>query len=289
MNDTDVRHIRHLRHSFVDGHDGSRVTDVTQYPSHPSNTIEMTDDGSRVTDVTSDWQWNYIASDIPILPELISFGNLPEQVSHENPTKSCQYTTTDISCSQFPEIPEPTEPTYISLRNEELIDAELLISELDELCAELSALQPQTTNKPADACDKTSFPEQLPALPEQATQPPQTSNKPTDTDNIPSLLEQAALPAQSAQLTQPKPSLPKPSLPDHPLPDHLACLCGSELRLFGKTYRCLRCDSPRPAVCRRCGKALKFVAENRAECIGCGALYVFDRNRRLWLCDEDAF
>jgi hypothetical protein len=296
MNDTDVRHIRHLRHSFVDGHDGhdgSHVTDVTQYPSHPSNTIEMTDDGSRVTDVTSDWQWDYIASDIPILPELISFGNPPEQVSHANPTKPCQYTETGVSCPQSPEIPEPT---YSTLRNEELIDTELLISELDELCVELSAQQKQST-LPAQS-KQTEISEQ-PAPSEQTAQLPQTLNKPTHTGDIPSLLGQAALSAQSAQLTQltqPKPSLPKPSLPDNTLPDrlaslpdHLACLCGSELRLFGKTYKCLRCDSPRPAVCRRCGKALKFVAENRAECIGCDALYVFDRNRRLWLCDEDIF
>jgi hypothetical protein len=221
----------------------------------------MTDDGSHVTDVTSDWQWDYIASDIPILPELISFGNPPEQVSHANPTKPCQYTEIDVSCPQSPEIPEPA---YSTLCNEELIDTELLISELDELCAELPALQKQPTPSEQSAPSEQPTLSEQPALFEQATQP-----------------EQSAL---SAQLTQPKPSLPKPSLPDH-----LACLCGSELRLFGKTFRCLRCDSPRPAVCRRCGKALKFIAENRAECIGCDALYVFDRARRLWLCDEDIF
>jgi len=231
-----------------DPNDQSRVTNVTQYWSFGSNTIGMTNDQCRVTDVTSDWQWDYIASDIPILPELISFGNLPEQVSHANPTKPCQYTETYVSCPQSPEIPEPT---YSTLRNEELIDTELLISELDEICVELPAQQKQ------------------PAPSEQT----ELSEKPT----------------LSEQHTQPKPSLPKPSLPDPPLPDHLACLCGSELRLFGKTYKCLRCDSPRPAVCRRCGKALKFIAENRAECIGCDALYVFDRARRLWLCNEDIF
>jgi hypothetical protein len=269
-----------------DPNDQSRVTNVTQYWSLGSNTIGMTNDQCRVTDVTLGWQWDYIASDIPIPPELISFGNLPEQVSHANPTKPCQYTETDVSCPQSPEIPEPT---YSTLRNEELIDTELLISELDELCVELSAQQKQST-LPAQS-KQTEISEQ-PAPSEQTAQLPQTLNKPTHTGDIPSLLGQAALSAQSAQLTQltqPKPSLPKPSLPDRPLPDHLACLCGSELRLFGKTYKCLRCDSPRSAVCRRCGKALKFVAENRAECIGCDALYVFDRNRRLWLCDEDIF
>jgi len=248
---------------------GSSVTYIEFEPNEPSRAMDdlvhlvhpsFTNDApnapnapSRVTDVTSDWQWDYIASDIPILPELVSFGDLLKQVSHANPIKPCQYTETDVSCPQSPEI---SEPAHSTLRNEELIDAELLISELDELCVELSAQQKQ------------------PAPSEQPT----LSEKPT----------------LSEQPTQPKPSLPKPSLPDNTLPDrslpdHLACLCGSELRLFGKTYKCLRCDSPRPAVCRRCGKALKFVAENRAECLGCGTPYVFDRARRLWLCDEDIF
>jgi hypothetical protein len=242
----------------------NHVTPVTELATMATDTIYM----SLVANPKeSDWQWDYIASDIPILPELISFGNLPEQVSVENPIMTCQYTETNVSCPQSPEIPEPAHST---LRNEELIDTELLISELDELCVELPA-QPE---QPAPS-EQPTLSEQ-PALFEQATQP-----------------EQSAL---SAQLTQPKPSLPKPSLPDNTLPDrlaslpdHLACLCGSELRLFGKTFRCLRCDSPRPAVCRRCGKALKFIAENRAECLGCDAPYVFDRARRLWLCDEDAF
>jgi hypothetical protein len=265
------------------GNVGSRVTTVTELPTLPTNTIYVSDVGNPKE---SDWQWDYIASDIPTLPELVSFANPPEQVSHANPTKPCQYTETGVSCPQSPEIPEPT---YSTLRNEELIDTELLISELDELCVELSAQQKQST-LPAQS-KQTEISEQ-PAPSEQTAQPPQTLNKPTHTGNIPSLLGQAALSAQSAQLTQltqPKPSLPKPSLPDRPLPDHLACLCGSELRLFGKTFRCLHCDSPRPAVCRRCGSALKFTVENRAECLGCDALYVFDRARRLWLCDEDIF
>jgi hypothetical protein len=246
------------------GNVGSRVTTVTELPTLPTNTIYMSDVGNPKE---SDWQWDYIASDIPTLPELVSFGNLPEQVSVENPIMTCQYTETGVSCPQSPEIPEPT---YSTLRNEELIDTELLISELDELCVELPA-QPE---QPAPSEQPTLS--EKPILSEQTTQP-----------------EQSAL---STQITQPKPSLPKPSLPDNTLPDrlaslpdYLACLCGSELRLFGKTYKCLRCNSPRPAVCRRCGKALKFVAENRAECLGCDAPYVFDRARRLWLCDEDAF
>jgi hypothetical protein len=165
-----------------------------------------------------------------------------------------------------PETSKPTdepEPVYETLWDDELVDAETLIAELD-----------------ATSSDKVRYVDTEQWLDELS----KALNKPADTGDIPSLLGQAALPAQSAQLTQPKHSLPKPSLPDH-----LACLCGGELRLFGKTYKCLRCDSPRPAVCRRCGKALKFIAENRAECLGCDTPYVFDRARRLWLCDEDTF
>jgi hypothetical protein len=246
------------------GNVGSRVTTVTELPTLPTNTIYVSDVGNPKE---SDWQWDYIASDIPIPPELISFGNLPEQVSYANPTKPCQYTETGVSYPQSPEIPEPT---YSTLRNEELIDTELLISELDELCVELPA-QPE---QPAPS-EQTTL-SKKPILSEQDTQPKQS--------------------VLSTQTTQPNPSLTKPPLPDNTLPDrlaslpdHLACLCGSELRLFGKTYKCLHCNSPRPAVCRQCGKALKFVAENRAECLGCDAPYVFDRARRLWLCDEDAF
>jgi transcription elongation factor Elf1 len=72
-------------------------------------------------------------------------------------------------------------------------------------------------------------------------------------------------------------------------PDRLACLCGGELRLFGKTYECLCCDSPRPATCRNCGKLLKRTIDGHAECIGCGMSYAFDLARRLWLADDDAF
>jgi len=72
-------------------------------------------------------------------------------------------------------------------------------------------------------------------------------------------------------------------------PGRLACLCGGELRLFGKTYECLRCDSPRIAACRYCAKVLQLTSDSHAECVGCGLLYTFDRARRLWLSDLDAF
>jgi hypothetical protein len=79
------------------------------------------------------------------------------------------------------------------------------------------------------------------------------------------------------------------SLSSSTKPDRLACLCGGELRLFGKTYECLRCDSPRPATCRNCGKVLKRTIDGHAECIGCGISYAFDLARRLWLADDDVF
>jgi hypothetical protein len=79
------------------------------------------------------------------------------------------------------------------------------------------------------------------------------------------------------------------SLTSQPKPDRLACLCGGELRLFGKTYECLRCDSPRPATCRHCGKVLKRTSNGHAECIVCGISYAFDLARRLWLADDDVF
>jgi hypothetical protein len=72
-------------------------------------------------------------------------------------------------------------------------------------------------------------------------------------------------------------------------PDRLACFCGGELRLFGKFHQCLRCDSPRAATCRHCGKVLRLTPDGHAECVGCGLPYTFDRTRRLWLTDLDAF
>jgi hypothetical protein len=79
------------------------------------------------------------------------------------------------------------------------------------------------------------------------------------------------------------------SLTSQTKPDRLACLCGGELRLFGKFYQCLRCDRPRAATCRNCGKVLRLTPDGHAECVGCGLPYLFDRTRRLWLSDLDAF
>ena len=72
-------------------------------------------------------------------------------------------------------------------------------------------------------------------------------------------------------------------------PDNLACLCGGRLRSIGRTYKCSRCDNPLIAACRRCKKVLKVVNDGQAECVGCGLVHSFDRSRKRWLSDEDAF
>ncbi|MFZ8851869.1 MAG: AAA family ATPase, partial [Armatimonadota bacterium] len=189
-----------------------------------------------------DWHRDLLASDTPILPDLL----IPE-----NPTTPCHYDRTlsknDVHRPSFPELPtntpKPTELAYASPRGDEPVNAPITETSnptssdevryidteqwLDELCAELS----------------------------------EASNKPPD---------------DTSSASQQK-------------PDRLACLCGGELRLFGKTYECLRCDSPRIAACRYCGKALQLTSDSHAECVGCGVSYTFDRARRLWLSDFDAF
>jgi hypothetical protein len=188
------------------------------------------------------WQWDYIAGDVPVLPDLLIPENSPTPCPHDRIRSK-----KDVHCPSSPELPtntpEPTEPAYTTPRGDEPVD--VLITEtpnptssdevrcidtknrLDELCAELS-----------EASNKT----------------------PDDT-----------------------------SLTSQTKPDRLACLCGGELRLFGKFYQCLRCDRPRAATCRNCGKVLRLTPDGHAECVGCGLPYIFDRTRRLWLSDLDAF
>jgi hypothetical protein len=148
--------------------------------------------------------------------------------------------------------PEPSEPAYASLRDDELVDAETLI-------AELNATEPE--NWETNLSQTVKYVDTEQSLEQLCAELSETSNKhPSDT-----------------------------SLSSHQKPDRLACLCGGELRLFGKTYECLRCDSPRPATCRNCGKVLKRTSNGHAECIGCGMSYAFDLARRLWLADDDVF
>jgi ribonuclease HI len=79
------------------------------------------------------------------------------------------------------------------------------------------------------------------------------------------------------------------TLPATQLLDGIACLCGGRLKVVGRSYRCLRCSNPLPAFCRECGRVLQVTGEGCAECVSCRTVYVFDRHRRLWLADFDAF
>jgi hypothetical protein len=176
------------------------------------------------------WQWDYIAADVPVLPDLLIPENSPTHRPHDR-TRS----KNDVRCPSSFELstntPEPTEPAYTSPRGDELVD--VLITET-----------PNTTSSD-----------------EVRSIDSETSNKPPDNTSLSSSTKH----------------------------DRLACLCGGELRLFGKFYQCLRCDNPRIAACRNCGKILKRTSDGHAECVGCGLPYLFDRTRRLWLSDLDAF
>jgi hypothetical protein len=181
-------------------------------------------------------------------------------VQHENASKirasaECWTNWTNpIPLSNLSNVqsPEPTEPAYASLRDDEFVDAETLIAELD-------ATEPE--NSETDLLQTVKYVDTEQSLEQLCAELSEASNKhPDDTSSA----------------SQQK-------------PDRLACLCGGDLRLFGKTYECLRCDSPRPATCRHCGKVLKRTSNGHAECIGCGMSYAFDLVRRLWLADDDVF
>jgi hypothetical protein len=159
------------------------------------------------------WQWDYIAADVPVLPDLFVPENSPTPCPHDRIRN------------------DTSEPAYASPRGDELVD--VLITE---------------TPSPTSSDEVRSIDSE-------------TSNKPPDNTSLSSSTKH----------------------------DRLACLCGGELRLFGKFYQCLRCDSPRIAACRNCGKVLKRTSDGHAECVGCGLPYIFDFARRLWLTDLDAF
>jgi hypothetical protein len=171
------------------------------------------------------WLWDYIAADVPVLPELFTPENSPTPCPHD---KICNDTS---------------EPAYASPRGDEPIDV----------------LTTETSNPTSS--DEVRYIDTEQWLDELCAELSEASNKPPD---------------DTSSASQQK-------------PDRLACLCGGELRLFGKTYECLRCDSPRIAACRYCGKALQLTSDSHAECVGCGVSYTFDRARRLWLSDFDAF
>jgi hypothetical protein len=240
--ETNAPNYRHFRHTNNDGdvgNVGSHVTTVIQLPTLPTNPIYMSDVGNPTP---SDWQWDYIAGDVPVLPDLLIPENSPTPCPHDRIRSK-----NDVRCPSSFELPtntpEPTEPAYTTPRGDELVDV-------------LTTETPNTT-----LSDEVRYIDTEQWLEELCAELSETSNEPDD---------------NTSSASQPK-------------PDRLACLCGGELRLFGKFYQCLRCDSPRIAACRYCGKVLQLTSDSHAECVGCGLPYTFDRARRLWLADFDAF
>jgi hypothetical protein len=176
-------------------------------------TTHIVSSGNRKDGNGHDWQWDYIAADVPVLPDLFVPENSPTPCPHDRIRN------------------DTSELAYASPRGDELVD--VLITETPNI----------TSSDEVRSIDS------------------ETSNKPPDNTSLSSSTKH----------------------------DRLACLCGGELRLFGKFYQCLRCDNPRIAACRNCGKILKRTSDGHAECVGCGLPYLFDRTRRLWLSDLDAF
>jgi hypothetical protein len=233
--DTPISDVHVVRNSSAlsDNSDNSDNLDMSEMsemsePTHRFRTTRTTrimSSESSKDDNGNGWLWDYIADDVPVLPDLLTPENSPTPRPHDrirNDTSEPAYASPrgdEPVNAPITETPKPTSSDEVRY-----IDTEQW---LEELCAELS----------------------------------ETSNKPPD---------------NTSSASQQK-------------PDRLACLCGGELRLFGKFYQCLRCDSPRIAACRYCGKVLQLTSDGYAECVGCGLPYTFDRARRLWLSDLDAF
>jgi hypothetical protein len=236
--DTPISDVRVVRNheTLTDNSDNSDNLDMSAMsvmsamsePTHRLRTKRTTyimSSESPKDDNGHGWLWDYIAADIPVLPDLFTPENSPTPCPYDrirNDTSEPAYASPRGDEPVNVLTTEPPNPT--SSDEVRYIDTEQW---LEELCAELN----------------------------------ETSNKPPD----------------------------NASLASQPKLDRLACLCGGELRLFGKTYECLRCDSPRIAACRYCGKVLQLTSDSHAECFGCGLPYTFDRARRLWLSDLDAF
>jgi hypothetical protein len=220
---SDVRVVRN-HETLTDNSDNSDNLDMSAMsvmsemsePTHRFRTTRTTyimSSKSPKDDNGHGWQWDYIAADVPVLPDLFVPENSPTPCPHDRIRK------------------DASEPAYASPCGDELVD--VLITETPNITSsdEVRSIDSETSNKPPDNASLSS------------------STK----------------------------------------PDRLVCLCGGELWLFRKFYQCLRCDSPRIAACRNCGKILKRTSDGQAECIGCGMSYAFDLARRLWLADLDAF
>ncbi len=238
VSDTPISDVRVVRNheTLTDISDNSDNLDMSEMsemsePTHRLRTTRTTyimSSESPKGDNGNGWLWDYIAADVPVLPDLFTPENSPTPCPHEG------------ICNDTP------EPAYASPRGDEPVDV-------------LTTETPDPTSS-----DEVRYIDTEQWLEELCAELNETSNKPPD---------------NTSSASQQK-------------PDRLACLCGGELRLFGKFYQCLRCDSPRIAACRYCGKVLQRMPDmpdGHAECVGCGLPYIFDRHRRLWLADLDAF
>jgi hypothetical protein len=205
----------------------SELSEMSETPHRfpTKQTVHIVSSGNRKDDNGHGWLWDYIAADVPVLPDLFAPENFPTPCPH------------DRICN------DTSEPAYASPRGDEPVDV----------------LTTETSNPTSS--DEVRYIDTEQWLEELCAELSEASNKPDDNTSL--VLQQK--------------------------PDRLACLCGGELRLFGKFYQCLRCDSPRIAACRYCGKVLQLTSDSHAECVGCGLPYTFDRARRLWLSDLDAF
>jgi hypothetical protein len=186
----------------------SEMSEPTHHFRTKRTTYTMSSESSK--DNGQDWHWDWLASDTPILPELVTSENSP------------------IACHCD----------------------EGIVQSLPSLCCSAS------------------------------TQPDQPDDDFVASD-APKVVDIET--GEAISLT------PTREEPPRRLPDAIACRCGAALRTIGRSYDCPRCRQPLPTTCRRCGRVLRVVSEGCAECVGCRLSHTFDRVRRLWLSDLDAF
>ncbi len=214
--DTPINDVHVVRNSraLLDNSDMSEMSEMSEVSETPHRfrttrtTYIMMSENSK--DNGQDWHWDWLASDTPILPELVTPENSP------------------IACHCD----------------------EGVVQSLPSLCCSAS------------------------------TQPDQPDDDFVASD-APKVVDIET--GETISLT------PTREEPPRRLPDAIACRCGAALRTIGRSYDCPRCRQPLPTTCRRCGRVLRVVSEGRAECVGCRLSHTFDRVRRLWLSDLDAF
>ena len=178
--DTPISDVRVVRNSktLTDNSDNSDNLDMSAMsvmsamsePTHRLRTKRTTyimSSESSKDDNGNGWQWDYIAGDVPVLPDLLIPENSPTPCPHDRIRSE-----NDVHYPSSPELPtntpEPTEPAYTTPRGDEPVG--VLITEtpnptssdevryidteqwLDELCAELS----KTSNKPPDNTSSAS-------------------------------------------------------------------------------------------------------------------------------------